>query len=144
MLSRFSPVQLFATLWTVARQAPLTMGILQAGILEGVTMPSSRGSSSQPRIEPRSPVLQADSLPSEPPGKPPEAASTLANWDLGHTGAVLQLFSCCNSVCTTLSVWWTVALQVGLLGAVLRWVLWLALLWVSLVLSTKSFWYSPL
>ena len=36
------------TLWTIARQAPLTMGILQARILEWVTMPSSRGSS-QPR-----------------------------------------------------------------------------------------------
>ena len=32
-------------------------------------MPSSRGSS-QPRIEPRSPALQANFLPSEPPGKP--------------------------------------------------------------------------
>ena len=44
-------------------------GILQARILEWVAMPSSRGSP-QPRIEPRSPVLQADSLPSVPPGKP--------------------------------------------------------------------------
>ena len=34
--------------WTVARQAPLSMGILQATILEWVAMPSSRGSS-QPR-----------------------------------------------------------------------------------------------
>ena len=41
-------VQLFATLWTVVRQAPLSMGILQARILEGVAMPSSRGSF-QPR-----------------------------------------------------------------------------------------------
>ena len=32
-------------------------------------MPSSRGSS-QPRMEPRSPALLADSLLSEPPGKP--------------------------------------------------------------------------
>ena len=32
-------------------------------------MPSSRGSS-QPRIEPRTPTLQEDSLPSDPPGKP--------------------------------------------------------------------------
>ena len=31
--------------WTVARQAPLSMGILQARILEWVAMPSSRGSS---------------------------------------------------------------------------------------------------
>ena len=45
------------------------MGILQARILEWVAKPSSRGSS-QPGIEPRSPALQVDSLPSEPPGKP--------------------------------------------------------------------------
>ena len=45
------------------------MGILQARILEWVTMPFSRGSS-QPRIELKSPALLADSLPSEPPGKP--------------------------------------------------------------------------
>ena len=32
-------------------------------------MPSSRVSS-QPRVEPTSPALQAGSLPSEPPGKP--------------------------------------------------------------------------
>ena len=36
------------TPWTVAHQAPLFMGILQAGILEWVAMPFSRGSS-QPR-----------------------------------------------------------------------------------------------
>ena len=37
-----SHVQLFATPWTVAHQAPLSMGILQARILEWVVMPSSR------------------------------------------------------------------------------------------------------
>ena len=63
-----SRVQLFATLRTVAGQAPLSMGILQARTLEWVAMPSSRGSF-QPQIEPRSPALQADSLLSEPPGK---------------------------------------------------------------------------
>ena len=47
----------------------MSMGILQARILEWVAMSSSRGSS-QPGIESRSPVLKADSLPSEPPGKP--------------------------------------------------------------------------
>ena len=52
---------------TVARQAPPSMGILQARKLEWVAMPSSRASS-HPR--PRTPALQADSLPSEPPGKP--------------------------------------------------------------------------
>ena len=47
-ISSFSQVQLFATLWSVAHQAPLSKGILQARILEWVAMPSSRGSS-QPR-----------------------------------------------------------------------------------------------
>ena len=45
----FNCVRLFATPWTVARQAPLSMGILQASILEWVAMSSSR-ESSQPRI----------------------------------------------------------------------------------------------
>ena len=49
--------------WAVGRQAPPSMVILQARILEWVAMPSSRGSS-QPRDRTRSPVLQADSLPS--------------------------------------------------------------------------------
>ena len=44
-------------------------GIPQARILEYVAISFSRGSF-QPGIEPRSSVLQADSLPSEPPGKP--------------------------------------------------------------------------
>ena len=44
-------------------------GILQARTLEWVAVPFSKGSS-QPRIKARSPALQVDSLPSEPPGKP--------------------------------------------------------------------------
>ena len=53
---------------------PVTMnytvnGILQARILEWIAFPFSRGSSN-PGIEPRSPTLQADSLPAEPQGKP--------------------------------------------------------------------------
>ena len=55
--------------WTVARQASLSMGILQARILERVAMPSS-GDLPNPGIEPRSPALQGDSLPAEPQGKP--------------------------------------------------------------------------
>ena len=43
LLSHFS--WFFATLWTVTHQAPLSMGIHQAGVLEWVTMFSSRGSS---------------------------------------------------------------------------------------------------
>ena len=59
-----SCIWLFATPWTIVRQAPLSMGILQARILEWVAIPFFRGSS-----QPRTPALQADSLPSEPPGK---------------------------------------------------------------------------
>ena len=44
-------------------------GILQPRTLEWVAFPFSRGSS-QPRIEPRSPTLHADSSPAEPQGKP--------------------------------------------------------------------------
>ena len=46
-------------------------GILQARILEWVGQPfSSPGNLPNPGIEPRSPALQADSLPAEPQGKP--------------------------------------------------------------------------
>ena len=45
MLSHFSHVWLFATLWTVSHQAPLSMGILQARILQWVAISFSRGSS---------------------------------------------------------------------------------------------------
>jgi len=45
VLSRFNPVWLFTALWTAAHQAPPSMGILQARILEWVAILSSRGSS---------------------------------------------------------------------------------------------------
>ena len=61
--------QLFVTPWTVARQAPLSMGILQAGILEWDAIPPP-GGLPDPGIEPGSPALQADSLPTELLGKP--------------------------------------------------------------------------
>ena len=68
MLGR-SVVSEFVTPWTVAHQAPLSVGILQARTLEWVAVPFSRGSS-QPRNRTQVSALQADSLPSEPPGKP--------------------------------------------------------------------------
>ena len=60
-----SSVRLFATPWTAARQALLSMGILQARILELPCPPTGHLANSG--IEPRSPTLQADSLSSEPP-----------------------------------------------------------------------------
>ena len=52
-ISHFSCVQLFVTPWTVAHQAPLSMGILQARILEWVVMPFSRDLP-DPGVEPAS------------------------------------------------------------------------------------------
>ena len=60
MLSRFSCVQLFTTLWAIAHQAPpLARGILQARILEWVAT-SSSSRFSRPGIEPVSPALAGE------------------------------------------------------------------------------------
>ena len=50
VFSHFSRVQLFATLWTVAHPAPLSLGILQLRILDWVATPPSRGSSLSRKI----------------------------------------------------------------------------------------------
>ena len=55
------------TLWTVARQAPLPMGIPRQEYWSGLPFPSP-GTLPNSGIEPRSTTLQADSLPSEPSG----------------------------------------------------------------------------
>ena len=54
--------------WTVALQVPLSMGFSKQEYWGGLPCPSP-GDLPDPGIEPRSPALQADSLPSEPPGK---------------------------------------------------------------------------
>ena len=64
-----SRVRLFATPWTVAYQAPLSMEFSRQEYWSGLPFPSS-GDLPDPGIEPRSPVLRADALTSEPPGKP--------------------------------------------------------------------------
>ena len=64
-----SHVQLFATPWTVALQVPLSMGFSRQEYWSGLPCPSL-GDLPNPGIEPQSPTLQVDSLPSEPPGKP--------------------------------------------------------------------------
>ena len=57
------------TPWTVAHQAPLSMEFFRQEYWGGLRFPSP-GDLPDPGIEPRSPALQADSLPSELPGKP--------------------------------------------------------------------------
>ena len=66
---RFSLVQLFMTPHTVACQAPLSMGFSRQEYWCGLPF-SSPGELPNSGIKPGSPALQADCLPSEPPGKP--------------------------------------------------------------------------
>ena len=55
--------------WTVAHQAPPSMGFSRQEYWSGLPFPSP-GDLPDPGIEPRSPTLQADALTSAPPGKP--------------------------------------------------------------------------
>ena len=63
-----SCVRLFATPWTVAYQASLSMGFSRQEYWSGLPLPSP-GDVPDPGIEPGSPALEADALTSEPPGK---------------------------------------------------------------------------
>ena len=79
-------IQLFATPWTVACQTPLSTGFSRQeyfSVYTGVGSHSLlQGTFPTPGIEHRSPALQADPLPSEPPGKP-SGAHILHNFHQG-------------------------------------------------------------
>ena len=64
-----SPVLLFETPWTIAHQAPPSVGFSRQEHWSGLLF-LSPGDLPDPRIEPGSSALQVDSLLSEPPGKP--------------------------------------------------------------------------
>ena len=55
--------------WTVVYQAPPSIEFSRQEYWSGLPFPSP-GDLPDPGIKPRSPTLQADALPSEPPGKP--------------------------------------------------------------------------
>ena len=68
----YSPVQLFATPWTVARQAPPSMGFPSQEYWSGLTFPPPRDfpdTGVEPR-SPASPALAGRFSTTEPPGKP--------------------------------------------------------------------------
>ena len=71
-----SHVRLFATPWTVAHQAPPSMGFSRKEYWSGLPFPPP-GDLPNPGIELRSPALQAEALTSEPPGKP-----SIKQWEL--------------------------------------------------------------
>ena len=67
-MKSLSRVRLFETPWTVAYQAPPSMGFSRQEYWSGLPFPSP-GDLPDSGIEPGSPALQADSLPSELPVK---------------------------------------------------------------------------
>ena len=72
VLSHFCHVQLFATLWTAAHQAPLAMGFSRQEYWSGLPFPPP-GDLPDPGIEPASlmsSTLAGGFLPLAPPGKP--------------------------------------------------------------------------
>jgi len=83
VLSRFSRVQLFETLWTIACQAPLSVGFSSQDSWSGVPCPPP-GDLLSPGIEPslclslRLLHWQAGSLQLAPPGKPSQSAAAAA------------------------------------------------------------------
>ena len=68
-MKSLSCLRLFATPWTVAYQAPPSMEFSRQEYWSGLPFPAP-GDLPDLGIEPRSPALRADTLPSEPPGKP--------------------------------------------------------------------------
>ena len=68
-ISHFNHIQLFVTLWTIAHQAPLSMGFSRQEYLRGLPC-CIPGDLPDPGIKPSSLALQMDSLPLVLPGKP--------------------------------------------------------------------------
>ena len=66
-LKSLSRVRLFVTPWTVAYQAPPSMEFSRQEYWNGLSFPSP-GDLPDSGIEPASPTLQADTLPSVTPG----------------------------------------------------------------------------
>ena len=79
-----------AILWTVAHQDPLSMGFPRQESWSGLPF-LPLGHLPEPGIEPRSPALQVDSLPSEPPGKHHDSISITLS--LEHAFAYTDPFS---------------------------------------------------
>ena len=90
-LKLLSYVQLFKTSWTVAYQASLSMGFSRQEYQSGLPFPSPEDLP-DPGIEPRSPTLQADALPSEPPGKP-KNVQTIMQLHFSHASTLIPKFS---------------------------------------------------
>ena len=81
-----SRVRLFATPWTAASHVPPSMGFSRQEYWIGLPFPSP-GDLPESGIEPESPALQVDALPSKPPGK------HIVNYNFCHTEIQLLHFA---------------------------------------------------
>ena len=97
---------------TVARQPPLFLGFSRQEYWSEQPF-SSRGNLPDPGIEPGSPALLVDYLPSEPPGNEAHLTLRRAIWFSQSTNSNIQ-FSSVAQVCLTLCNPWTVARQASL------------------------------
>ena len=99
MLSRSSCVWLLATPWPVTCHAPLSMEFPRQESWKRLPFPSP-GDLPDPGIELQSPALQADTLPSEPPGKlwPSNSTSGHISWEHHNSKRHMQPSVHCNTI----------------------------------------------
>ena len=115
----------------VAHQAPLSMGFSRQEYRSGLSCPPP-GDLPNPEMEPRSLTLQADSLPSEPPGKPKNSRvdslsllqgsflTQVSNWGVLHYREILYQLSYQGSPagssvhdCSPFSYWFCTFLNIN-------------------------------
>ena len=110
----------FATSWTAVHQAPLSMEFFRQVYWSGLPF-TSPGDLPNPEIEPASPTLEADSLPSEPLGK--------TRWCMYQCKSICQHDLPLSPVCWVLFVCGFVENQLSLLR-----------LYCDLALSKENYW----
>ena len=86
----------FATPWTVAHQAPLSMGFPRQEHWSGLSF-RPPGDRPDPGTEPNSPELAGGFFTTEPPGKPLTSTSQAdrCQWWLGLQGSAREHLPCC-------------------------------------------------
>ena len=97
-LKTLTRVWLFVTPWTVAHQAPLSMGSSRQEYWSGLPLPSP-GDLPNRGIEPRSPTLQADALTPAPPGKVTNGKFSSYVWVVFHFVCLYTTSSLSNHLC---------------------------------------------
>ena len=92
-MKSLNTVRLFATPWTVAHQAPPSMGFSRQEYWSELPFPSP-GDLPDPGIKPRSLAFQADALTSKPPGK--SLSLSLYIYIHTHTYIYITELLCCT------------------------------------------------